>query len=84
MNYKLKKINTKNNTYLYDGVTSNILEMENKNSEAITRAIACVNDNKEDSTSEFYEIIDGIKNELIAKNSTDKMQYWYNLNEYLK
>ena len=84
MNYNVKKIKTKNKYYLYDSVTSNILEIENPIENEIDEAIIAINNNKKLATKSYQEMIEAIQNGLIRKLDNSQCDYWFDENLYFE
>ncbi len=82
MNYNVKKIKTKDKYYLYDSVTSNILEIENSIEDEIDDAITAINNNRKLETKAYQEIIEAIQNGLIKKLDNSQCDYWFDENAY--
>lgn len=82
MKYNLKQIKTKNRRYLYDSVTSNILDIENFTEEEINAAITAINNNEHLKTQAYKEMIEAINNGLIKKLDNSSCDFWFDEKSY--
>lgn len=82
MKYLLKKLKTKNNNYIYDAVSSNILEVEDDILAGIDEALLAFNEGEKIESKAYSELQDAIQNGLIAEVNTDRCNYWFDEDKY--
>ena len=82
MKYILKKIKTKKNNYIYDAVSSNILEIEDDIITEIDDAVLAMNEGKKIKSKAYNELLEAIQNGLIAEHNEDECSYWFDEKQY--
>ena len=84
MKYNVKKIKTKNNCYLYDSATSNILDMENLSEDAVDEAFEAINNNHRLNTPAYREIAEAVQNGLIKAFDDSECVFWFDEETYFE
>ena len=82
MKYILRKIKTKNNNYIYDAVSSNILEIEDDIITEIDDAVLAMNEGIKINSKAYNELLEAIQNGLIAEHNEDECSYWFDEKQY--
>lgn len=84
--FKYTVFSTKNNNYLYDGVSGNIFNIEESILNNHTEIFKSILNGKypEDMNlkSNYEEVLDAIKSSCILKASKKPFEYWFNLDNY--